>query len=227
MTENGFVALLRGEVTEKIKVDESRRAARSALRRFDADFLKAFLRTTIDRRVAYFTVGHGERGFEHRPEDDARSAVTFLAQQLRALQYDVKPLGLAEGLDQSVPEDADLVFIVGPTQEFLPSEQRSLRRALEGGGRILMALDAASDARFEELFAPAKVTFDPTPLADDQTFLQITRSRADRTALPTNLYARHPSVDDLEAAESVATVFIRTGTFSATEGSSGSGLTRR
>lgn len=224
ISDNGFVVLMRGDATEKIRIGEDLRSARSALRRFDADFLKRFLRSTSSEKTAYFTVGHDERAFGRADGEDPRAPVTFSSRQLENLQYDVRPLGLAEGLQSEVPDDAGIVFIMGPARDFLPAEQESLRTALMSGGRILLALDANTEARFETLLAGTGLEFDPTPLADEQNFVALTRTRADRSILPTNVYRRHPSLQLLPRNRQTATLFLGAGSLKKTDVEEGAAL---
>ena len=211
ISTNGYVVLMRDDTVEKIRVSEDARAARSALRRFDTDFLKRLLRTTSSEKVAYFTTGHEERAFQRADAEDPRAPVTFLSRQLENMQYDVRPLGLAEGLQTRVPDDAGIVFVMGPDRDLLPSEQESLRAALDRGGRVLVALDAGSEARLETLLEGTGLTFDSTTLADEQNHVTLTRTRADRTILPTNVYRRHASLEALARNRNVATLFFGAG----------------
>jgi hypothetical protein len=214
ISTNGYVVLMRGDTVEKVRVPEDARSARNALRRFDTDFLKRLLRTTSSDKVAYFTTGHEERAFERADREDPRAPVTFLTRQLENMQYDVRPLGLAEGLQTRVPDDAGIVFVMGPDRELLPAEQASLRSALDRGGRLLVALDAGSEVQLETLLEGTGLAFDPTTLADEQNHVTLTRTRADRTILPTNVYRRHDSLRALARNRNVATLFFGAGSLS-------------
>jgi len=207
VSDNGYVVVMRGDVFERIRVGTSERSAQSAMRRFDSDFLKRLLQTTVSGKVAYFTTGHEERAFQRPDDDDPRSAVTFLADQLEAMQYEIEPLGLAQGLQSGVPDDADLVFVLGPERPLLPEELESLRTSLLSGGRIFVALDARTDVDVSALLAGTGLSFDPTTLADEQNHVTLTRSKADRSIIPTNGYKRHPSTETLARNRNIATLF--------------------
>lgn len=204
---NGYVVVMRGEKTERIRVDENLRAARSALRRLDSDFLKRLLRVSASTKVAYFTTGHDERAYERPDQNDPRTPVTFLARQLENMQYIVKPLGLAEGLQTEVPDDASLVFVMDPEKDLLPAEQRSLKEAVERGARVFVALDDRTEARLEELFGGMGLSFDPRTLADERSHVALTRSKADRVIIPTNEHRRHPATETLGRNRNVATLY--------------------
>ncbi len=206
---NGYVALIRGEATKTIRLGLTRSSASGVLRSFDRNFLKALFNVAFSKKVAYFTVGHGERPYERPRRDDARMPVSILGDYLEDLQYDVRPLGLAQGLQDVVPEDAGIVFVMAPQQELLESEQESLLAFLRRGGRVLVAADADSDARLAKLLGPTGVVIDDGVLADEATHVNLTRSSADRAAIATNGYVRHKSVDTLALRPNAATVFFR------------------
>jgi hypothetical protein len=54
-------------------------------------------------------------------------------------------LGLAQGLGREVPDDAEVVFVLGPTEPFAPEEIDSLKRYADRGGHLFIALDADSE----------------------------------------------------------------------------------
>lgn len=208
---NGFVAVYRGELAEKIGVATEPRAARRALRRFDADFLKKLLKTTVAAKTAYFVSGHDERSHTAGGSEDPRPRTTFLAKQLENMQYDVQPLGLAQGLQSEVPDDAGLVFIMGPTRKLLPDEQESLRNYVLSGGRLFVALDANMDVRLETLLEGTGLTFHPESLADESNHVTLTRTKVDRTVIPTNGFIRHATTDLLARNRRTAVLLNGTG----------------
>ncbi len=87
------------------------------------------------KKVVYFTRGHGELLLDDR---DA-TGLSYLKEDL-SVTYDVKPLALFE-TGYKVPEDADVVAIVGPKQQFLQEELEALRDYARRGGRFFIAID--------------------------------------------------------------------------------------
>jgi len=87
------------------------------------------------KKTIYFTRGHGEIMLD---EKDARG-LSALKDGL-AVTYEVKGLALFENKDK-VPDDADVVAVVGPTQQFLESEIGALREYVRRGGHLFLALD--------------------------------------------------------------------------------------
>ncbi|MEM6367982.1 MAG: Gldg family protein [Myxococcota bacterium] len=209
--KNGWVAVVRGDVSEKLRVGVERRGARSRLRRFDRDFLEAFVKVGSQRKRAYFTVGHGERPFERSAKDGEPSAVRFLAKNLEKLQYELKPLGLADGLDDGVPEDAEILFIMGPETPLLSQEQEAILDSLRKGARVFMALEPGAKSPAETLLAGAGLRFDPQPLANPRVHVALTKSRRDHLALASNAYQPSPITRNLMRDGRVATVFYEAG----------------
>lgn len=96
----------------------------------------AFLKLGREKKkVFYFTMGHGERVLEDKTE----GGLSRLQEDLSVI-YDVKPLILFQ-TQNKVPDDADMVAIVRPTQQFLESEIQAIRDFAKRGGHILMAID--------------------------------------------------------------------------------------
>lgn len=212
VTENGWVAIYHDQAEEKVRVGLKARSARSALRRLDRNVLKALLTATMRPRIAYHTTGHGERPLRRPDEDDPRPPLTLVKKQLENWQFEVKPLGVAEGLASEVPEDASVVMILGPEKPFLPAEIETLEAALERGVRLLVALERdAEDGVLEPLLRRLGLQLDPTPLAHLRAHVPLTRTRADRSLIWSNRYSSHPSVTTMSRNERLATVFSKTG----------------
>jgi ABC-type uncharacterized transport system involved in gliding motility auxiliary subunit len=83
----------------------------------------------------YFVVGHGEMDLEDAKEATGLNA---LKQMIENNRYTVKTL--ATNLNAKVPDDADVVMIVGPKQKFLAYEVQGLEEYLKRGGSLLLAL---------------------------------------------------------------------------------------
>ena len=95
-------------------------------------------------KKVYFLVGHNERGITPLPGEEgtfARGPESFgrAADALVNETYAVEPLLLASMED--VPADASAVIVAGPTRPLLEGELAALRRYVEGGGGLFVALD--------------------------------------------------------------------------------------
>lgn len=87
------------------------------------------------KKTIYFTRGHGELLLD----DKEALGLSYLKDDL-SVTYEVKPLALFETSNQ-VPEDADVVAIIGPKQQFLAAELEGLRDYARRGGHLFIALD--------------------------------------------------------------------------------------
>jgi hypothetical protein len=212
INENGYVDLVAEKTHEKIRVGTNIRNSRTQLREFDQSFAKALVKVSREKSVAYFTVGHQERSVSPS-SDDARPGLRVLKEQLRANQYEVKSLGLAEGLGSEIPKDASVVFIMGPEKPFLREEIDALRRGVKSGVKLLIALEVEREGDpMDEVLAELGLKFDKHVLANDRAFVRVTHTDADRAFLHTNRYSSHASVTTMTRhSTKLATLFARTG----------------
>lgn len=205
--DNGTIALVQGSASETIRVPDQPRSARSALRRLDRSVLGALMKLGLSGRVAYYTTGHGERPMKERDGEDARPPMSLLRRQLSSWQFEPRPLGLAQGLADAVPEDAGLVLILDPQEDFLPAEEEALIRAFEDHeARILLLLEDEPRG-LDRLLARMGLALGPGPLANDRAFAPLTRTKADHGAIWSNRFSSHPSVSTMTRDERLAVVF--------------------
>ena len=85
----------------------------------------------------YFVSGHGEASIQGATGAVDRS-LAVLAEALARENIEADDTKLLSG---SVPEDADVLAIVGPTTPFTEAEIETLESFLDDGGRLLVALD--------------------------------------------------------------------------------------
>lgn len=143
---NGTIALTLGKKTELIALGLDIESSRAALRRLDADVARALTQLTQADMVVYFTDGHNERVVDAPASHQAAASLQDLKALLQGQGYVLRPLGLAEGLGQHIPDDAALVAIMGPIKAFAPQELTALRAYLGRGGSLLACLDPDRDA---------------------------------------------------------------------------------
>jgi gliding motility-associatede transport system auxiliary component len=114
---------------EKVEVDDlSESALTNALVKL----------TRHEKKKVYFLTGHNERPIEGEGAGK-EDGFQFAKEALQNENYSVEPLLLAT--KGSVPEDADVVVIAGPTRPFLPTELDALQRYVAGGGALLVLID--------------------------------------------------------------------------------------
>jgi hypothetical protein len=213
VTTDGTILLKRGDKSENITVNtEIERARRSQLRTFDEKVQKALMQVIRPKRVAYFTVGHGELndpdsgGYDVADLPPLKS--TLLKTLMSRLNYEVKDLGLAQGLASQVPDDASIVFVLGPRKPLLPEELAALDAYLAKGGSLLLSLDPTSEASLGTLEGRLGLRFNPTSIADDKEFLVRRRNDSDHQLILTNQFLSHASVTTLSRAGARAGIML-------------------
>jgi len=219
VSKNGIVLLVKGEQSEKIDVKLTLRQARDVLKKFDAEFQKAFLKLNAAKKVAYFTRGHGEMTWTGEQGTGFRS-IKFLDRVMRAQQYSVRTFGMTEGSGSEVPEDATLVVIAGPTGSFLKDEVDALDRFVKRGGRILVLLDVTrGELETSEFITQVKdplldflsgagISFKSEIMANDASFVSIRKAPSDKWFLFTNGFSSHESVANLAKHEERVPVLL-------------------
>ncbi len=85
----------------------------------------------------YFVAGHGEASVESSGGATDRS-LAVLAEALKRENIETADTML---LGAELPEDVDVLAIIGPTRAFTEAEIETLDAYLDGGGRLLVALD--------------------------------------------------------------------------------------
>src|ERR1700681_1857262 len=92
------------------------------------------------QRKVYFTQGHGEKD----PTSAERDGYNGIADALKRENYTVDKVVLAQ--QGAVPDDASIVVIAGPRNDFFPPEIDALKKYLAKGGKLLMELDPPDKA---------------------------------------------------------------------------------
>lgn len=156
-------------------------------------------------RTLYFTAGHGEydifsmvsedhveaEGDENRPIFvHEKRGLAKLRERLELLGYRTESLYLLR--EGRVPEDADLVVIVSPEEQFLSAEVASLREYADRGGSLLIMLDAFRDGGL----APLLGDFGVVP-GGDMVIDFGNHFWNDATAPATASYVGHPITQQL------------------------------
>jgi ABC-type uncharacterized transport system involved in gliding motility auxiliary subunit len=90
---------------------------------------------TGKERKVYFTQGHGEKD----TSNSERAGYSAITAALGSENFKVDLLVLLQ--QQTVPADATVVVVAGPTIDLFPPEIDALRKYLQGGGKILLMLD--------------------------------------------------------------------------------------
>ncbi len=155
-TQDGTIVLAKGKVTRSVVVGTELDSARSKLKTLDRDLQAQLLKLARARRTVYMTVGHGELNDKGANVAEGRSA-QIVQELLRKQNYTVKDLGLGQGLGNELPADADVVIVLGPTEPFAREEVAALKRWVDGGGKLLLALDPDAVSAADLVRAPGAV----------------------------------------------------------------------
>jgi hypothetical protein len=194
---NGVIVLARDTLKDQIGLPLELERARSQLRVLDQEVNKRLLSVTRKPRVAYFTQGHEERGFDPSGDTDRRGTIKNLKAIVTDQGFEPRELGLAQGLGTDVPQDATVVLIIGPRKPFSSEEIGALTRYLDRHGRLFIALDPDADVTLAELLGPLGLKFTPVTLAHDTLYARSGYNDADRINLVSASFSSHVSVSTI------------------------------
>ncbi len=217
--KNGTIVITQGDNHESLSLDVDPDKARRKLKKLDGDFQEKFSKATREQRVAYVVTGHGERSTSPKVGDP--SGLKALKEGLKRMNFKVKKLGPSEGLADEVPEDATVVFVIGPRHPMLESEQAALVRYVQGGGSMMLLADPEfeQDPELGPLLDTLGVSVDLTPLAHETKYVRVTGGLADRAFVYTNRFTTHDSTTNLAKQSSrLAVLFGTTGSIDKAEG---------
>src|SRR3954454_15482401 len=92
------------------------------------------------QRKVYFTQGHGEKDTTSAERDGYNIIATALGRE----NYTVEKLAIAQ--QGSVPDDAAVVVVAGPRNDFFAPEVEALKKYLDKQGKLLLELDPPDKA---------------------------------------------------------------------------------
>ena len=211
ITQDGTIAVVRGDQITRVNVGSSLATARTTLRSLDRHFQTALLPILRRRPKVYLTTGHGELNDSTTRTTVAPSTLGgtgALRELLGFLGYEPGELGLVTGLGADVPADASVVMVLGPRRPFLAEELDALGRFLARGGSLLLALDPDSDFRMGPLEDRLGLRYVRVQLANDEQHLQQRGDLSDRRLLVTNRFSSHEAVTTLARAGAGASVLM-------------------
>ena len=193
--------------------DRARRQT-GKLRILDQTVNTELLKLVREKRKAYLTVGHAELNdpdslpVQYRGRyPDAKSVV--IKAILGQLNYEVKNLATMD-LIREVPADATLVMILGPKTRFESGELTSLTRYLDGGGRVLVALDPEGEFELGPLAAYLGVGLDRRIIHDDKNYTPERGQPTDRALALTNGFSSHPATTSLSRGAANQAILLQT-----------------
>jgi hypothetical protein len=199
VSTNGIIVFVRGSRREQLGLPKDIEGAKTALKTLDKEVQQRLLTIVKPPRTAGFTLGHGERTWERGETDtDKRVGIALLRDGLIDQSYDVRSVNPADGLMNEVPKGVTVLAIIGPRTPFQPEEYASINRFIDGGGRVLIALDPENKVDMKEVLGPLNLEFKAEPLANEQAFARRMEQKiSDRANLVTSTFSSHPSVTTL------------------------------
>ncbi len=158
---------------------------------------------TLEVPKVYFVTGHGEASTAAAAGDRGLSVLT---QALKRDNMEVADISLLSG---EVPQDADVIAIIGPTGAYTEAEITALGEYLDQGGRLLVALDPLIDTdgtmrwtRLEALLAGRGVIVHDDLVVDPSRKLPF----YDLSAVYLEDFGNHPVTQGLEGFAVLFTV---------------------
>lgn len=142
--------------------------------------------TMAESPKVYFTQGHGE--MQLSSADPARG-LSLLKDFLLQRNISLSDVDLMKS--KGVPEDADILCIIGARTAFTDREQSWIQEYVNAGGRLLFFVDVGIDLRLEDLFYEWRI------LVDDMVVVDLNK---DQQTTAGNLLIRHYSQHPITAA---------------------------
>jgi hypothetical protein len=114
----------------------------------EGQLVGALLAVTQPPKKVYVLAGHGECSIT---DGDRHKGCNGLGSAIRGEHFEVEELSLFGG--RTVPEDADILLVAGPTSDPLQAEIEAIAAYLDHGGKLLALADPFSAPRLSELLA--------------------------------------------------------------------------
>ncbi|MBK8398038.1 MAG: Gldg family protein [Leptospiraceae bacterium] len=116
--------------------------------------VQAVINVSSQQKKVYFTTANGERygvGFQNLPDEQ----ITKLTSILAFYNYNINELGFTQGWPDKIPDDTDVLFIIGPTVSFSPIAQKTILSYIERKGKLFITIDPAGTEDFSWLLEKA------------------------------------------------------------------------
>lgn len=210
VSRDGQIVFLVGEKRQRIDIGDRLEDARRKLRTLDSTFQKTLLLSTSKTETVYFSLSHGEMGWQAESGSNELRSIRSLETLLR--NQNLWPRRI-DTLFTDIPNDGLALAIIGPSAAFAPQEVESIRRFIDRGGRLLLALDvdkgneksgdilAGDQNEMKKILDDLGVTFHREIIVNDRDFVATSRQKIDRYFLYTNVFGSHDAVKTLTRNE--------------------------
>ncbi|PJZ71217.1 hypothetical protein CH373_01505 [Leptospira perolatii] len=170
---------------------------------FERKFVQAVVNVSTGEKKVYFTQSNGERFspvFQNLPNEK----ISRFTAGLGFLNFKTSGIGFKEGWPSKIPEDADLVAIVGPTIAFSPDARKAILEYLtKRNGKLLVTIEPKGSENFDWLLKTIGYSFEKT------NFSQIPSQPG---IIVTKSFLKHPIEESMSKKE-MGVVFAHTGYF--------------
>ena len=227
--ENGSIAFVRDvqsedgseqagskQQTERLKLGTAKKrreledGVRKKIKNLDQEVLEILRKVAGSKRIIYVTTGHGELHWSAQ-SGGLFGRVGTLKNFVKGFNYEVKSLSFTDGLSEAVPDDADMVMVLGPTRDFDPQEIDALNAYRDRGGRMLIALQPTLESEMDlsGLLGPLGLQYNGSQLlAHDNAYAKLTGGQQDKFLLYTKSYTSHASVSLLNKGKDISREFL-------------------
>ena len=158
------------EIDRRNKKKTIRMERPNDLKKMEKEFVSTIIRLTKKRKKIYFTEGHGEVPSQG---EFTGGLLSKFQKELEKQNYDISRLSVRDGFPPEIPEDADLVAVVGAKKIFTRAEQKALKNyLLLRKGSVFLCLDPTLPADFSFLLEPFKIKYKNETLFSEKSGVQ-------------------------------------------------------
>jgi len=129
------------------------------LEEMERKLISALFTVTTEQKKIYFTTSNGERygvGFNSLPNEQIKHFTT----NLQFLNFKISEWGFPQGWPSTLPADADMVAIIGPTVPFSEEARNEIKKfVLEKNGKLFVTIDPKGKEDFFWLLSISGLNF--------------------------------------------------------------------
>jgi hypothetical protein len=134
--------------------------------------VQAVINVSSPKKKVYFTVSNGERygiNFQNINDEQISKFISILT----FYNYSINELGLSQGWPNKIPEDADLLAIIGPTISFDETSKSTLQSFIEKNGKVFISIEPNGAEDFNWLLNQAGISLKKENLRQVEGRLEI------------------------------------------------------
>ena len=206
---NGIIVFESIDITEfniqkREHIDKIEIQSEADLKTMEQQIISSILSVTQPVKNVYFTTGHGEVS-----NTDSEQKMNLWFEELGKLNYQINYLDIKTGFPPAIPNNANIICILGAQKTFSPEEQKAIILWLKNGGRLLLTIDPEKKADFTFLLQPFYIQYNPKTVYSENSV------KNKKELLIASNYTEHPVIQSfvhLEARENF-TILPSAGSF--------------